>query len=242
MNGRCARIGGLFSLIGSILPKITDVATRDLHAEAADGTPVLCRWYTKQNVPAPGSAVVYAHGGGMICMGIDDYDAIVRRYVSRTGVPFLAVEYRLAPEFPAPTPVRDVYAGLKLLHARAGELGVDPSRIAIAGDSGGGGIAASLAHYVKEVGGPQVCKQILIYPMLDDRTEELDEGIAAVATWGVDDNVTGWGALLGERRGKEGVKPTEAAGRMTVEEARGLPPAYIDVGYCSSWRQSALVC
>lgn len=234
IKGRRERFAGLFAVIGDLLPKVTDVDTKDFYAKADDGTDILCRWFTKQNSSLPGSAVVYAHGGGMILSNIQDYDPIVKRYVSRTGVPFLAVEYRLAPEFPAPIPVTDTYAGLKYLHEHASELGVDPNRIAIAGDSGGGGIAASLAHYVKQQGGPSVKKQILVYPMVDDRTEAIDDGIAPFVTWSVDDNLTGWGALLGERRGKDGVPPTDAAGRMTVEDAKGLPPAYIDVSVLRS--------
>lgn len=229
INGRRERFSGMFALLGDLVPKATDVDTKDFYAKAHDGTDILCRWFTKQNSQPPGSAVLYAHGGGMILSNLKEYDPIIKRYVSRTGVPFLAVEFRSAPEFPAPFPVTDCYAGLKYLHEHAVELGVDPKRIAVAGDSGGGGIAAALAHYAKENGGPGICKQVLIYPMLDDRTASIDDGIAPYATWSVDDNVTAWNAVLGDRCGKDGVSPTEAAGRMTVEQAKGLPPAYIDV-------------
>lgn len=68
---------------------------------------------------------------------------------------------------------------------------MDPKRIGIMGDSGGGGITASLAHYIKLKGGPAVKKQILIYPMLDDRNLEVDQNIAPYATWTIDDNKTG---------------------------------------------------
>lgn len=220
----------MFALIGSLVPAVTDVDTKDFYAKADDGTDILCRWFTKANSTPPGSAVVYAHGGGMILADIGAYDPLIKRYVSRTGVPFLAVDFRNAPEHPAPTQVTDTYAGLKYLHEHASELGVDPKRIAIAGDSGGGGITASLAHYVKEKGGPAVCKQILILPMLDDRTDSVDPGLAPYILWSVDDNMTGWNAVLGEKRGKEGVPPTHAAGRMTVADAKGLPPAYAEVG------------
>lgn len=216
-------------MMNDILPKVNDVDTQDFQAKTDDGTSIICRWFTKRDTPPTGSAVVFAHGGGMICLGLKQYDSMVKRFVSRTGVPFLAVDYRLAPEFPAPIPVTDTLAGLKYLHEHASELGVDPKRIAIAGDSGGGGIAASLAHYVKQHGGPEIAKQILIYPMLDDRTDSIDEGIAPYASWSVDDNLTGWNALLGDKRGKDGVPPIHAAGRMAVEDAKGLPPVYMDV-------------
>lgn len=207
------------------------------------------RWYTK-NTPtttpssssaAPTSAICYAHGGGMIALSIAFYDEIIKRYVTRTGIPFLLPEYRLAPEVRAPTPVTDVYASLQYLHSHAQDLNVDPTRIAIMGDSAGGGIAASLAHYAKiQTPAPKLAKQILIYPMLDDRNTHPDPQIAPYAVWSYDDNITGWGALLGDRRGGADVKPHEAAGRMTVQDAQGLPPAYIDVGELDIFRDEDL--
>lgn len=160
--------------------------------------------------------------------------------MSRTGVPFLFIDYRLAPEVKAPVQVTDAYAGLKWLHNHAPELGVDPNRIAIMGDSAGGGITASLAHYIKLKGSPRVVRQILIYPMLDDRNIHPDPAIAPFATWSTDDNITGWTALLGDRRGADDVSVLEAAGRMTPAEARGLPPAYIDVGELDLFRDEDL--
>lgn len=176
----------------------------------------------------------------MIALTIEHYDKAISRYVSRTGVPFLVVDYRLAPEVQAPVPVTDAYAGLQYLHSHAAELGVDPSRIAVMGDSAGGGIAASLAHYAKQQNGPAIAKQILIYPMLDDRNTTLDPALAPFASWTTDDNITGWTALLGSRIGGPDVKVIEAAGRMTVAEAEGLPPAYIDVGELDIFRDEDL--
>lgn len=211
-------------------PKTSDVESQDFHTKASDGHDLLLRWFTKKGAKPTGSAICYAHGGGMIALQLKDYDTILKAYASYSGVPFLAVEYRLAPEVQAPTLVTDVYAGLQYLHEHASELGVDPKRIGVMGDSAGGGISASLAHYAKSKGGPAIAKQILVYPMLDDRNTTLDEAIAPFAVWSTDDNKTGWGALLGDRAGKDGVTPIEAAGRMTVRDAEGLPPAYIDVG------------
>ena len=156
-----------------------------------DGHKLLARWYTSTTHPSPGSAVLYSHGGGHIALSLDIYDQIIKNYVSNTGVPILAVDYRLAPEVQAPVPVQDCYAGLQYLHANASSLDIDPKRIAIMGDSGGGGISASLAHYAKQKGGPEIAKQILIYPMLDDRNTDpvVHEAIAPFLSWSVDDNV-----------------------------------------------------
>ncbi len=210
-------------------PNIPDVEFKDFSTKAEDGHEIKLRWYTKKDSPAPGSAILYAHGGGMIALKLEHYDDAIKRYVSRTGVPFLSVDYRLCPEVRAPVPVTDTYAGLKYLHSHASELGVDSSRIGIMGDSAGGGITASLAHYIKLKGGPAAKKQILIYPMLDDKNLETDPNTAPMATWTFDDNKTGWGALLGDKFGTDDVDAISAAGRMTVEDAKALPPCYMDV-------------
>jgi acetyl esterase/lipase len=219
--------------IHALLPMPGDVTIRDLEVTAEDGAPLLARWYTKDGA-APGSAVLYAHGGGMILSNVAIYDGPVARYVSATGVPFLSVEYRYAPEFPAPTPVTDCYAVLRWLVAHAAELGVDPARIAIMGDSGGGGVAASLAVYARDRGGPAIARQILIYPMLDDRNTIPDPTLDGFVTWSYDDNATGWGALLGDALGGPDVSPYAAAARL--EDFTGLPPAYIEVGELDIFR------
>ncbi len=214
-------------MLHGALPMPADVTITDLETTAEDGVSILLRWYTKDGVN-PGSAVLYAHGGGMILSNVGIYDGPVARYVSATGVPFLSVEYRYAPEFPAPIPVTDCYAGLQWLATHAEELGVDPARIAIMGDSGGGGVTASLAVYARDQGGPSIARQILIYPMLDDRNTTPDPELVGVATWSYDDNATGWGALLGDAAGGPDVSPYAAAARL--EDFTALPPAYIEVG------------
>lgn len=240
VTNRRAQLNQFFSGLAHGQPTIPDVETKDFTTQAEDGHELQLRWFTKTGVQPPGSAIFYSHGGGMIALGLEQYDELIKRYVSRTSVPFLAIEYRLAPEAKAPTQVTDAYSGLRWLHQHASELGVDANRIGIMGDSAGGGITASLAHYIKLKGGPRVSKQILVYPMLDDRNSQPDPNVAPFATWSTDDNITGWTALLGDRYQAEDVNVLEAAGRMTPAEARGLPPAYIDVGELDIFRDEDL--
>lgn len=214
-----------------------DVVMQDFEATAADGTPILLRWYTKQGA-TPGCAVYYMHGGGMILGSVELYDAVVARYVSATGVPFLSVDYRLAPEFPHPVPVEDCLAGLTWCAEQAAELGVDPARISIMGDSGGGGLAAALAILARDRGGPAIEKQILIYPMLDDRTTTPDPELAPFAFWSYDDNATGWGALLGQAMGGPDVSAHAAPAR--VADPAGLPPAFLEVGELDIFRDETV--
>lgn len=179
----------------------------------------------------PGSAALYLHGGGMI-FGLDHigpmYELAVRRYVAESGVPMLVVDYRVAPEHPHPTPVEDCYAALEWLAGKATTLGFDPGRLAVMGDSAGGGLAAGVCLMARDRGGPAVAQQILIYPMLDDRPATPDPTLLRFLTWSYDDNLTGWGALLGDDAGGENVSPYAVPTRAT--DLAGLPDTYIDVG------------
>ncbi|MFD3519090.1 alpha/beta hydrolase [Streptomyces sp. NPDC058653] len=206
-------------------PVPDDVTIRDFETTAGDGTKLLLRWYAKEGA-RPGSAVLFLHGSGMIASGVALYDGTVSRFVSSSGVPFLSVEYRLAPEHPHPTPVEDAYAGLVWLAEHAEELGVDPARLAVMGDSGGGGVAAGLALLARDRSGPPIARQILLYPMLDDRTTSPDPALAGLVTWSYEDNITGWQALLGDARGGPDVSPYAAPARM--RDAAGMPSLYME--------------
>jgi acetyl esterase/lipase len=166
------------------------------------------------------------------------FDGPVSRYVARTGVPMLSVQYRLAPEYPHPVPVEDAYAGLTWLARHAGDLGLDPGRIAVMGDSAGGGLAAGTAVLSRERHGPAIARQLLIYPMLDDRTTKPDPYLAPLAGWSYEDNATGWNALLGAGHEQRDVNPAAAPGRL--KDAHGLPPAYIEVGQLDVFRDEGL--
>ncbi|MGH7434338.1 MAG: alpha/beta hydrolase, partial [Polyangiaceae bacterium] len=208
-------------------PFHTDVVTRDFSVRTGDGSDILLRWFHKSG-SRPGSAALYVHGGGMLLGSVDVYDEILRRYVSVSGVPLLAVDYRLPPEHPYPAPVEDCYAGLRWLVERAPELCVDPARIAIMGDSAGGGLAAATALLARDRGRPTMAAQILVYPMLDDRNTKPDPEIAQSLTWNWDDNITGWGALLGSRAGRDDVDSYAAPARAT--DLSRLPRTYLEVG------------
>jgi acetyl esterase/lipase len=221
----------------AILPPMpSDVSTKDFHITTSDGHKLLLRWYTKNGSEPSGKtpAVAYYHGGGLIAGSVNLYNPTVAGYVSNTGVPFLSVDYRLAPEFPYPTPIHDAYAGLVWLHENASKLGIDATRIAVMGDSAGGLVAAAVTHFAKEKRGPGIAKQILIYPMLDDRNISHDAQIGPYAVWSSGDNETAWNAILGARRGTSNVPPTAAPARMT--DATGLPPLYLEVGELDIFR------
>ncbi len=205
----------------------------DRHSlNTADGATLAMSWYHRSGSDRSGSAVLYLHGGGMI-MGLEQlghiYDLAVREYVAASAVPMLVVDYRIAPEHPHPTPVEDCYTALVWLAEQAPTLGLDPRRLAVMGDSAGGGLAAGVCLLARDRGGPAIAQQLLIYPMLDDRTTTPDPQLLPFLTWTYDDNVTGWGALLGEGSvGTAYVSPYAAPAR--ADNLTGLPDTYVDVG------------
>ncbi|TQR87550.1 alpha/beta hydrolase [Mycobacterium hodleri] len=230
---RRSNTAAMFTALASSMEVSTDVEVRRYELTTADGAVLPLTWYE----PATGdrtasAAMLYLHGGGMI-MSLEQtapvYDVIVPQYVSRSRVPALVVDYRVAPEHPHPTPVEDCYAALQWLEAHAAELNVDPTRLAVGGDSAGGGLAAGVALLARDRSGPQLALQLLIYPMLDDRTVVPDPQLPPeFLVWNYDDNVTGWGALLGDASGGADVSPYAAPARAA--DLSGLPPAYVDVG------------
>jgi acetyl esterase/lipase len=220
-------------------PDSPSVSRADYQASSYDGAPVPMRWYAPpgRDHGSAGPAVVYLHGGGMIAGTLDLHDRLVGGYVADSAVPMLSVSWRRAPEHPHPSPVEDSYAGLAWLAANAADLGVDPARIALMGDSAGGGLAAGAALLARDRGTP-VARQILIYPMLDDRTTVPDPFLVPYAGWSYDDNYTGWHALLGDALG--GPDVPEAAAPARARDLAGLPAAYVEVGELDIFRDEAI--
>jgi acetyl esterase/lipase len=236
---RRAVLEAVFRYGDTAQPFPDDVMITDHELTTADGATIRIRWYVRKDASGePGPALLYMHGGGMIVGDIDMFDGLVSRYVSASGTPILSVDYRLAPEHPHPAPVEDVYAALVWLHEHAVELGVDPARIGVFGDSAGGGLAAAVSILARDRGGPAIAKQILVMPMLDDRTVTPDPQLAPFAVWTWDDNRTGWEALLGTAAGGPDA-PAHAAPARVADPA-GLPPAYIEVGQLDIFRDEDL--
>ena len=171
-----------------------------------------------------GSGYLHIHGGGYVIGSAASADANNIELCAALGVTILSVDYRLAPEHPYPAPLEDCYAGLKWLHVNADRLGVDPARIAIGGESAGGGLAAATAIFARDRGEYAICHQQLTYPMLDSRTgREGFEGDPLVGEfiWTRSLNRFGWDSIL---RDVEAAAPYVPA---LVEDVSGLPPTWI---------------
>ncbi len=115
--------------------------------------------------PFPG--LVYFHGGGWVICNLDTHDGTVRHIVDRAGCVAVSVDYRLAPEHRFPAGPEDCYAATKYVAEHAGELNIDPKRIAIAGDSAGGNLTAVVALMARDRGGPALVHQVMLYPVID---------------------------------------------------------------------------
>ncbi|WP_238005793.1 alpha/beta hydrolase [Dactylosporangium sp. AC04546] len=190
--------------------------------------------------PAGSVAGIYhTHGGGMVVgdrrSGADMFVPLV----AEGKAVVVSVEYRLAPEHPDPAPVEDCYAGLVWTANNAAELGIDPRRLLIVGASAGGGLAAGTALLARDRQFPTLSHQVLICPMLDDRLEtHSSRMLDGEGVWDRNDNLYGWTALLGERRGGPAVSPYAAPAR--AEDLTGLPRTYIDTGSAESFRDEAV--
>ncbi|MFJ6095677.1 alpha/beta hydrolase [Williamsia muralis] len=148
-----------------VRPAGPDMASvEDATADGQEG-PIPLRIYRPHAAPiVDAPALVWYHGGGMIMGSLDSFDRLARDVADATGAILINVEYRLAPEHRYPAGNDDAYAALEWAHRRADQLGVDPSRIGVGGDSAGGGLAASTALRSRNTNGPRIAQQVMFYP------------------------------------------------------------------------------
>ncbi len=178
---------------------------------------------------AVAAALLWIHGGGYIMgnTGVNDRECCA--LAAQLGLTVVSVDYRLAPKHPFPAPLDDCLEGWHFLQARAARWGVDPARVAIMGQSAGGGLAAALAQRIADGGGVQPAAQVLMYPMLDDRTA-LDDALTAQKhfLWNNRNNRGGWSWYLGQSAGSAQVPDYAVPARRA--DLGGLAPAWIGVG------------
>lgn len=209
-------------------PSITDITTADRQVPGPDGE-VFVRIYQPTERPDTLPALLWIHGGGYVLGSVERDDLLAAHLAKVAQCVVASVEYRLAPEHPFPAPVEDCYAALKWLATHTGELGVEPSRIAIGGASAGGGLAAGLALLTRDRAEVELAFQLLIYPMIDDRNvAPASDTLPDTFVWTRENNLMGWRAYLGREPGGADVSPYAAAAR--ADDLAGLPPTYIPVG------------
>lgn len=186
------------------------------------------RLYRPERKPS-GAGLLWIHGGGYIIGNVSTNDGVCVQLVRDLGLVVTSVEYRLAPAHPFPAALDDCFDAWKAMQGAAGDWGFDPARIVVTGQSAGGGLAAALVQRIADAGGTQPAGQLLMYPMLDDRTaadRTLDD--IGHVLWNNRNNRAGWEWYLGRAPGAASL-PEYAAPARRVDLA-GLPPAWIGVG------------
>ena len=219
-----------------VRPSGPDMASvEDATADGPHG-PIPLRIYRPHIAPAVGApALVWYHGGGMIMGSLDSFDRLARDVAHATGAVLINVDYRLAPEHRYPAGNDDAYAALEWAHRRAGDLGLDASRIGVGGDSAGGGLAASTALRSRNTGGPRITQQVMFYPGVarrDDTASMRDFGDSVFLT--AEDIDWMKNMYLGEDPSQDDEYGTPAIAASLA----GLPPAIIAVGQGDPIRDS----
>jgi acetyl esterase len=207
----------------AVLPsgiELASVTDRDVPGPAG---PVPVRVY-RPSGDAPKPVIVYFHGGGWVLGSLDTHDGTCRRLADGVDAVVVSVDYRMGPEDRFPAAVDDSFAALRWVAANAGELGGDPDRLVVAGDSAGGNLAAVMSQLARDAGGPALRFQLLVYPVTDHEFTSVS----------MEENATGYYLTRDAMRwfydrylndpsegGDPRVSPLRAA------DLAGLPPAFV---------------
>jgi acetyl esterase/lipase len=219
--------------IDALAPAASDIATDAVSISehfVPGPQPVHLCIYRPERCPGRLPVLLHMHGGGYVTgsaalMGLSN-----TRVAVEVGCAVVSVDYRLAPEAPAPAALDDCYAAFRWIHSHADDLKLDAGRVAIGGESAGGGLAAALALRIRDSGDPLPCLQWLIAPMLDDRTAISNETPPHIGefVWTPEANRYAWQAYLGHAPGAAHTSAYASASRA-IDSSR-LPAAYIVVG------------
>jgi acetyl esterase len=188
--------------------------------------PIAARFYVPNGPAAEGPAplVLYFHGGGWVIGDLDTHDGVCRFLAAAAGTTVLSIDYRLAPEHPFPAAVEDAWAGFAWAVANAAQLGIDPARIAVAGDSAGGNLAAVVSLLARAGGGTMPTMQLLLYPPTDSAGDLPSRRLFEQGFLLTKDDMDAF-----ERHYlPPGSDPTDPrVSVLLVPDLTGLPPAYV---------------
>ena len=211
----------IFSSLGELFgdsPSVARVEDRDI----GDGLGV--RIFTPEG-DGPFPVLVYFHGGGWVLGNLDTHEPLCRRLANASSAIVVAVDYPLSPEAVFPAALEDCYKSIQFVVEQAEDLNIDPTRVVVAGDSAGANLAAAVAILARDRGGPSICFQLLIYPVLDQRCQsasytEFAEGYGlskSAMLWF-------WQQYLGNSEDSP-IKPLISP--LLAEDISNLPPAHV---------------
>ncbi|WP_179300905.1 alpha/beta hydrolase [Rhodococcus sp. ACPA4] len=213
----------------AVKPDPGEYIIEDLLLEGPEGAGLTVRVYRAPEAASPEPVVLYFHGGGFICGGIEPEHEFCLSLAKESAATVVSVDYRLAPEHPYPAALDDAYVTLAWVVDQADRLGVDPDRLAVAGSSAGATLAAALCLRVREQGGPSIRFQMLMHPSVDDRLETNSMQIYAGAPSGHGKDTCKF--LLTEYlRGTDEAETPALAFPARAKDLSGLPAAYVGVG------------
>jgi len=216
------------------------VRITERYIAGGDGKKMLIKVYEpihKDNKSLPG--VLWNHGGGYVLGHPNSDDRLCESFVDNVNCVVVSADYRLAPEHPYPAAIDDCYAALKWMTDSYIKLNIDLKRIAITGGSAGGGITAALSLLARDRGGPNICFQMPLYPMIDNRniTPSSLEITDNRAVWFKSNNIAAWKMYLGEI--ENGDIPQYAV-PSRADNFEGLPPTYTCVGQLDPFRDETI--
>jgi acetyl esterase/lipase len=195
--------------------------------EGPDG-PLTVYIYRPRDVRFADTAMLYTHGGGMIIGSAPGCHDRASWFARALNMIVVSTEYRLAPQHPFPAPLDDVYAAYRWLTG-ANDLDIDGRKVVVGGESAGGGLAAALCQRVRDANDPMPIFQVLIYPMLDDRTvTSPPDDHSGQVVWTRGSNRFGWTSYLGHAPGTDKTAPYAVPARC--DDLSDLPAAWIGVG------------
>jgi len=206
------------------LPPGPETVVRD-HTIPGPGGELPVREYRPLDAAPTLGGVVYFHGGGFVLGSIDSHDALCRQIAVDSGCAVFSVEYRLAPEHKFPCGLEDAYVATRWLHAHADDLGVDPKRIAVGGDSAGAALATAVAMMARRDGGPALAFQLLLYPVTDLRS--FDTPSYAQNADGYYLTASGMVWFRDHYFAKVEQRSDPLASPLACTDLRGLPPALV---------------
>ena len=182
------------------------------------------RIYTPEGT-GPFPLVVFFHGSGFVLCSLDTHDGICRNLAAGSGSVVVSVDYGLAPEHPFPDGLNDCLHATRWAVAQAAGLGADPARLAVAGDSAGGNLAAVVALRLRDEGGPALRAQLLIYPVTDHYTAGTPSYAANATGFGLTRATMMW--FLDHYLPHAADRTNPHAAPLRARDVSGLPPAFV---------------
>lgn len=201
------------------------------------GRTIAARLYKPEGAGANPPLVLFYHGGGWVIGDLDTHDATARALALASGAAVLSVDYRLAPETPFPGPLDDCHDAVLWAVENAADLGIDPARLAVAGDSAGGNLAAAVALRLRDEGGPALAHQLLIYPVTDADFTRVSYAENGGGNYFLSTQMMQW--FWNHYVGDCG-NPHPLAAVLRAHDLSGLPPATVIVAEYDPLRDEGL--